>query len=608
MRNLRNLALPLFVLAVAACEAGTAAPARTAADAVGDLYIARLDSLETQLSQLHGEIVKGEPTPASTAAIHEAFGASRSLYKRVEFLLEYYTPTSAEEINGPALPEVKEDDPNLIALPPTGFQVVEELLYPELDPAVRTEAADQTEILRVTVQRVAQYAAEREFSDENIWEAMRLEIGRIVALGISGFDSPVALRSVPEAREALVGLRTFASLYDDEAGSVQPLLDRIAAAEAFLTSGGDFDAFDRVSFIRTHVDPLTSAMVEARDALGVGIPEEGRAWNPNARQLFTSAAFDPHFFAAPGTPRPSAGEIELGRRLFLDPLLSGEGDRACSTCHVPSKAFTDGQVRSVALGSGEGAVLRNSPTMLNAALQAGSFADLKTAYLEDQISAVVTNRDEMHGNLDEAAVALRTHPSYAAVLVDAHRGGESALSGDDLQRALAAYVRTLVGMDSRFDRHIRGDEEVLTESEKNGFNLFMGKAKCGTCHFAPLFNGTVPPTYTEAEVEVLGVPDRKGSLTIDPDVGRSAVSRNPLHRHGFKTPTVRNVELTAPYMHNGAYATLEEVVDFYDAGGGVGLGMKLDNQTLPPDSLRLTTDEKRDLVAFMKSLTDAEVR
>jgi cytochrome c peroxidase len=173
-----------------------------------------------------------------------------------------------------------------------------------------------------------------------------------------------------------------------------------------------------------------------------------------------------------------------------------------------------------------------------------------------------------------------------------------------MRGALAAYMRSLVRLDSRFDRAMRGEEAVLAVDERRGFNLFMGKARCGTCHFAPLFNGTVPPGYTESEVEIIGVPVSTRGQVLDPDRGAGASDKAPLHDFAFKTPTVRNVVVSAPYMHNGVFRTLAEVVDFYDAGGGAGLGLDVPNQTLPADSLHLTRGEKRDLVAFMRALTD----
>ena len=132
----------------------------------------------------------------------------------------------------------------------------------------------------------------------------------------------------------------------------------------------------------------------------------------------------------------------------------------------------------------------------------------------------------------------------------------------------------------------------------------MWKAKCGTCNIIPLFNGTVPPTYTTTESEIIVVPANKLFTKMDGDKGRFAVHHLAELQFAFKTPTLRNIALTAPYMHNDVYDSLEEVIDFYNKGGASGHGFKLENQTLPSESLRLTTNEKKKLVLFLKALTD----
>ena len=134
----------------------------------------------------------------------------------------------------------------------------------------------------------------------------------------------------------------------------------------------------------------------------------------------------------------------------------------------------------------------------------------------------------------------------------------------------------------------------------------MGKGKCGTCHYLPLFNGLIPPEFNETESEVLGVPQTKDTINakLDPDEGKYNFTRSVVHRHSFKTPTLRNIELTAPYMHNGVYNTLEEVLTFYNNGGGAGLHIAPEYQTLPADKLNLTKKEISDIISFMKTLTD----
>ena len=155
---------------------------------------------------------------------------------------------------------------------------------------------------------------------------------------------------------------------------------------------------------------------------------------------------------------------------------------------------------------------------------------------------------------------------------------------------------------------MQGLENTLSEDEIFGFNLFMGKAACATCHFPPAFNGTVPPKYMETEFENLGVPKNNSfeHPALDEDPGQYFPYEVEEKRSFFKTSTVRNIQLTGPYMHNGVYETLEEVMDFYNVGGGQGMGLEVPYQTLPSDSLKLSDQESKAIIAFMQTLTDEE--
>ena len=158
---------------------------------------------------------------------------------------------------------------------------------------------------------------------------------------------------------------------------------------------------------------------------------------------------------------------------------------------------------------------------------------------------------------------------------------------------------------AKIDNYFKGKAN-LTKEEENGFNLFAGKAKCASCHFIPLYNGTVPPWYNNSESEVIGVPKSINwkNAVVDSDLGRYNTNQIEQFRFSFKTPTIRNIAKTAPYMHNGIYTNLEDVVKFYELGGGNGIGMQLEFQTLPFDNLKLTEREKKDIILFMKTLTD----
>jgi cytochrome c peroxidase len=299
--------------------------------------------------------------------------------------------------------------------------------------------------------------------------------------------------------------------------------------------------------------------------------------------------------------------IALGERLFNDPTLSGPGTRSCATCHNASMAFTDGRSRAAVLSTHAQLTARNTPTLINAAYQPQLFFDERVSSLEDQAGAVLANPAEMASSADIAAQRLATRAdmreAFARVFPNSPGG---SLTPRTVRFALAAYVRSLAAFNSRFDRAARGDTTALTAQERHGFNLFMGKARCGTCHFAPLFNGTSPPAFTSSEVEIIGVPTHPVThhATLDPDIGRAGFDRIDRHKYAFKVPTLRNIALTAPYMHNGVYQTLDQVLDFYNRGGGAGIGISLPTQTLSARPLHLTKTEEADVIAFLKALTD----
>jgi cytochrome c peroxidase len=325
--------------------------------------------------------------------------------------------------------------------------------------------------------------------------------------------------------------------------------------------------------------------------------------------MFEPDAFDPTAFAPDFAESTSPAIVRLGERLFHEPRLSGPGTRSCATCHSPALAFTDGKAHPDLLVATT-TPKRNVPTLLNAAFQPALFDDSRVGSLEAQAEAVLANPTEMAGGAELAATRLRSDTSYsksfAQAFVKPTPATDSVVTGQRLRVAIAAYVRTLVALDSRFDRAVRGDTSALAADERRGFTLFMGKARCGTCHFAPLFTGTLPPEFVESEPEIIGVPDQMATrhAKVDADLGRGAVDHEPAHAGAFKVPTLRNVAVTAPYMHNGAYRTLEQVVDFYNRGGGRGIGARVPGQTLPSQPLGLSAQERRDLVAFLRSLTD----
>jgi len=236
------------------------------------------------------------------------------------------------------------------------------------------------------------------------------------------------------------------------------------------------------------------------------------------------------------------------------------------------------------------------------------FYDMRAYYLEQQAEHVIYNADEFNTSYESIIKKLKTNPEYKQAFKKAYKNGN--IDKQTFSKALSSYVASLYSFDSDFDRFMRNEKEISDDAKK-GFNLFMGKANCATCHFAPLFSGLVPPFFNENESEVLGVtkkPVENLPLEIDSDRGRikSNVKKEDswIYENSFKTTTVRNIALTKPYFHNGAFNTLEEVLEFYNQGGAEGLGLEIKNQTLPADKLDLTPVEIKQIIAFLNSLTD----
>ncbi|HLL96532.1 MAG TPA: cytochrome c peroxidase [Spirosoma sp.] len=581
-------------------------PSASETEQIRQHYLLGIDTLSIAVDQLSHSL----ETRQSETAIKKAFYRSRLAYKRIEGLTELYTPETAKTINGPALPEIEEGDPLQREILPEGFQVIEEMLFPAYDTSRRTTVLAQVALLRSNIRRLGKMAQTNQLTDSHIFDAMRLEVFRIISLGVTGFDSPIARHSLPEAASALDGLRQQVGFYQIGLIRQNPVLAQridqlFSGAIDLLQRNSGFDSFDRLRFISQYGNALSGALLDVQKTLAIPVFEESRLLSPGARSLSDSGVFNPNYFVNSGQERATVERIALGKQLFSDPVLSGDGKRTCATCHQPGKAFTSGEAKDMALGFGDRRITRNTPTLIHAAFQAAQFHDSRVVYLEDQAGDVIQNKAEMHGSLARAVGQINQQPSYRRLITQAYPHSSSGLTELQLKNALASYVRSLTGLHSRFDRYMRGQPVRLTNEEKLGFNLFMGKARCATCHFYPLFNGTVPPAYGKTESEVLGVPATALARTLDPDLGKYNTTRINLHRNAFKTPTVRNSAQTAPYMHNGVYKTLAEVVDFYDKGGGKGLGLSLENQTLPGDKLNLTAGEKRALTAFMKALSDA---
>ena len=274
-------------------------------------------------------------------------------------------------------------------------------------------------------------------------------------------------------------------------------------------------------------------------------------------------------------------KINLGRRLFHDRRLSANGSLSCASCHDGRRAFTSRRTGASRVGGV--LVSRDVPTLVNRVWGASFFWDGRAATLEEQVLQPILNPQEL-GGTREGIVALARSESYRTQFVAAF-GRDPAV--EQVARALACYVRTIVAGDSPFDRDAAGQRAAMDASARRGLGLFMSKAGCSACHGGP--------NLTDEKFHNTGVAWRTGRPA---DEGRGRITGRPEDRGSFKTPTLRQVAQTAPYMHDGSFGTLEEVVAYYDRGGFPAPGLDPRVRTL-----RLEPSEKAALVAFLRALS-----
>lgn len=604
-----NLSLSLGCLCVfsffQACNGGADIVTKT--EKVHDYYLEHLRDTDAKIKELDSAV----RNKASLSRLHELFREARLHYKQIEFLIEYINPELAKVINGAPVPEVEEEDNANTIQPPEGFQVIESLLYPEYNCSDSTRLIELTNELIKSLKQTISITETKQFTDSTIFKALRKELFRSSVLGLAGYDSPLSGYAIQETAEVWLSFGDIATIYSDRFDKADPAAYRrmknlVDSGVAYLQHNPNFDSFDRLHFFTTYVNPMGITLMHLLKQAGIEINGSKEPVNTSIGSLFDKNAFSFDFYISDEEEYPSEEKELLGRYLFFDPALSGNGKRSCATCHQPGKAFTDGFAKSPAI-NGKSLIKRNTITLLNSAIQPALFYDARVTYLEDQISDVLSNPNEMHGSIAKTMSIIRRSRIYTALFKKAFPRSEEALTPYHLQNVIATYIRSLSSFNSPFDKYMRGDRSQLNGEEISGFNLFMGKAKCGTCHFAPLFNGSLPPDFVKAEVEVLGVPKYPGSRKVDEDRGRYNLYPAAPYLYAFRTPTVRNIALTAPYMHNGIYHTLKEVLDFYNDGGGIGQGIALVNQTLPSERLNLTEGEKRSIISFLKKLTDTAV-
>jgi cytochrome c peroxidase len=561
-------------------------------------FRAHAKEFAVQVKEMRAAIEKMDSTDAqSIVYAKQKLKDTRLAYRRIAFFLDYFFFTSSRIYNRPPKTEIEE--PHLEYSEPAGFQYIEALLFD--DPGGhKAEMVRQCRFLETATDDLPALLYNFKASDAQVLEAARIELIRVMTLSITGFDAPLLKSGIEEALVSLQAIEKVLDPYMKKAGD-DIVWKYFVSCEVSLAKTSSFDSFDRLYFLTHYALPLQEHLGRMIREMGLEM-NENRILNYNAKNIFSPNAFEDTAFG--GNINGGPALAELGEKLFFEPRLSSNGTRSCASCHNPAMHFTDGLPKSIGIHPGQ-AVRRNAASLLYGLFQHAQFWDGRAKTLEEQIRTVIHDSLEMNGKPAETIRKLARERQYRRLIRKASPG-RGILDDTIIYKAIAAYVRTLQPFNSDFDRYMAGDQTALTDSQVNGFNLFMGKAQCGTCHFAPLFNGLIPPLYTLTEFEILGTTASDDWLrpVADTDEGRFETRPTPYFRGAFKTPTVRNAAVTAPYMHNGAFGSLEKVMEFYDKGGGAGLGLDVPDQTLSAMPLNMTDQEKSDIIAFLKALTD----
>jgi cytochrome c peroxidase len=540
----------------------------------------------------------------------------RRKLKAIDLWLRYIDPNAYRLINGP-LPvewetEVFEKFEKPYRRIGAGLSIAETYLGTE---GVKKDSL--ISLIGASIKATATYSSDVNINNLKTPDVFllgnRLFLLNLASIYTTGFECPNKDRIIPELENMLIDTNKSYQSYN-ASFSDKPITaeyERLyQSAIIFVKSQPkDYTLFDHFTFIRDYVNPLFTLnqqmiinyRIVSRSNLDFTINNEAKS------------IFDKTLYSAQDTKgvfknvddELSLKEIDsIGRLLFFDPILSGNNLRSCASCHKPDEFFTSTTIQSPLQFNRSESLSRNAPSLINSPFNHLVMLDGKSLSLQEQGRAVLGAASEM-GSSDEQIIdkvlSCKTYQKAFKKFLKL-TPMESEVNINHILSAITFYYGKFSDYYSSFDYAIVG-KKTMGPEEKSGFNLFMGKAQCATCHFVPTFSGIKPP-FIGNEFEVIGVPADTMFKELSSDKGRHLVNPANETLNAFRTTTLRNAANTKPYMHNGVFKTLEQVINFYDGGGGKGHKLQVDNQTLSADSLKLKAIEKKQLIAFIKSLSE----
>ena len=541
---------------------------------------------------------------------------ARLKLKAVDFWLRYLDATAYHKINGP-LPvewetEVFEKYEKPYRRDGAGLTLAE--LY--LD-AKDTGKDSLLTLIKSSEQSMAIFAADSITNNLNkqdhFFLANRLFLLNLASIYTTGFECPNVENIIPELQYMLESTNGIYTSYNQSFPAYKisdSYLELYHQAILFVQQQSRIhNEFDHFIFIKNFVNPLFAINQKSiRDFNVQSNNFNDYSLNNESNSIFNKSLYqaqnDKGVYIAVEDDQTLAAIRKIGKLLFYDPILSANNKRSCASCHKSTEYFTDTATKTALQFDGRQTLARNTPTLINAMYNHLLMMDGKHTSLMSQAKDVITNPAEMASNEKEVIKKILSCKQYNTAFKQFVKLTPNAnkINLDHIVSAVIVYYSSFSKYYSPFDNSMNDNAACGSES-KSGFNIFMSKAKCGTCHFVPQFNGVKPP-YINTEFEVVGTPEDTLYKHLSADQGRSNINPATETTNAFRTGTIRNTAFTKPYMHNGIFNTLEQVINFYDAGGGAGKGLKIANQTLASDSLKLSPKEKYQLIAFIKSLNE----
>lgn len=581
------------------------------------LYHQQFEQLNFNHTKIVSEIKVGDfNLKENIQYIKELIKKYRYNLKAFDIWMRYFEPVAYKKINGP-LPVEWETEVNEKFEKPykrigAGFTLG--LLYLEenninkdtlLQYFTQSQQALQVFNHDSITNRLADY--------QHFLFANRLYLLNLAAIYTTGFECSDTAAIIPELKHMLGFTKQIYTAYN-QTYSTKKIPDEYLKLYDEMVKFTDaqpnqYTHFNHYLFIKKYVNPLfkinqtwinttkasTKSMIDyslTKTSTSIFDKNLYRAQNPKGVFLRVADKKDLEVIKS------------IGKLLFYDPILSANNQRSCASCHNPTQFFTDTTFKTHPHFSKAVSLSRNTPSLINVAANHLIMLDGKHISLQNQAKDVITNANEMASDAKEVVEKVMNCKTYNKTFTQLlkHTPQETSVTFEHIVSAITLYYNSFSAYDSPFDAAMNTQTEA-SETVIKGFNLFMSKAQCATCHFVPQFNGVKPP-YTNSEFEVLGTPADKNYKNLSQDLGRYTQNAAAETKNAFRTGSLRNSAKTKPYMHNGVFDTLEEVIDFYNTGGGAAHGLSVDNQTLSSDSLHLTTQEIYQIKTFIESLTE----